>query len=168
MNEKTMGTKDQRERFVFERFVVDKFGVDVSKNREAAYHYRRARELWECWQAALASRAAVPTVESLQAFKDYVHKRLDDAGIATHPNGHHSKHGCRIGDRLDIALNETSREWTETPDELPDLLRAVEERLREEDDKLLYRIKNFLLFDSVQAKAAIAAMPVEAAKLGIK
>lgn len=43
-------------------------------------------------------------IDKLQAFKDYVHERLDDAGIATHPEGEHSKHGCRIGDRLDIAL----------------------------------------------------------------
>lgn len=43
-------------------------------------------------------------VHKLQAFKDYVHKRLDDARIEKEPNGEHSKHGCRIGDRLDIAL----------------------------------------------------------------
>lgn len=40
----------------------------------------------------------------LQAFKNYVHARLDAAGIPTHPDGEHSKAGCRIGDRLDIAL----------------------------------------------------------------
>lgn len=43
-------------------------------------------------------------LEALQRFKDYVHKRMDEAGIPTHPDGEHSKHGCRIGDRLDIAL----------------------------------------------------------------
>ena len=43
-------------------------------------------------------------VAALQAFKDYVHERLDQAGIPTHPDGEHSKAGCRIGDRLDIAL----------------------------------------------------------------
>lgn len=45
-----------------------------------------------------------PNAEALTKFKEYVHKRLDDAGIPTHPEGEHSKHGCRIGDRLDIAL----------------------------------------------------------------
>lgn len=45
-------------------------------------------------------------VEKLQAFKDYVHQRLDDAGIEKEPNRQHSKHGCRIGDRLDIALRQ--------------------------------------------------------------
>lgn len=43
-------------------------------------------------------------IEKLQAFKDYVHQRLDEAGIEKEPNGEHSKAGCRIGDRLDIAL----------------------------------------------------------------
>jgi hypothetical protein len=48
--------------------------------------------------------AAEARVKALEAFKAYVHKRLDDAGITTHPDGEHSKAGCRIGDRLDIAL----------------------------------------------------------------
>jgi len=43
-------------------------------------------------------------IEALQAFKDYVHGRLDAAGVPTHPEGEHSAAGCRIGDRLDIAL----------------------------------------------------------------
>jgi hypothetical protein len=42
----------------------------------------------------------------LQAFKDYVHQRLDEAGIEKEPNGEHSQHGCRIGDRLDLVLSE--------------------------------------------------------------
>lgn len=49
-------------------------------------------------------KSALYAIEKLRRFKDYVHKRLDDAGIPTHPEGEHSKHGCRIGDRLDIAL----------------------------------------------------------------
>lgn len=44
-------------------------------------------------------------VQKLQAFKDYVHRRLDEAGIEKEPQGKHSKHGCRIGDRLDIVLS---------------------------------------------------------------
>lgn len=39
-------------------------------------------------------------VSRLVAFKEYVHGRLDAAGI----DGAHSKAGCRIGDRLDLAL----------------------------------------------------------------
>lgn len=40
----------------------------------------------------------------LQRFKTYVHERLDAAGIEKEPNGPHSTEGCRVGDRLDIAL----------------------------------------------------------------
>jgi hypothetical protein len=43
-------------------------------------------------------------VRKLKRFKAYVHERLDAAGISTHPDGPHSKEGCRVGDRLDIAL----------------------------------------------------------------
>lgn len=39
-------------------------------------------------------------------FKAFVHKRLDEMGIPTHPDGEHSKAGCRIGDRLDIVQNK--------------------------------------------------------------
>lgn len=42
--------------------------------------------------------------DALQAFKDFVHRRLDEAGVPTHPEGPHSAAGCRIGDRLDIVL----------------------------------------------------------------
>lgn len=58
-------------------------------------------------RAALA--AAATTEAALKAFKSYVHRRLDEAGIPTHPNGAHSKQGCRVGDRLDIALAAEAR-----------------------------------------------------------
>ncbi len=41
----------------------------------------------------------------LQEFKNYVHKRLDLAGIPIDPESPHKEHGCRIGGRLDIALS---------------------------------------------------------------
>ncbi len=44
--------------------------------------------------------------DALQAFKDFVHQYLDEAGVPTHPEGEHSKAGCRIGDRLDILVRE--------------------------------------------------------------
>lgn len=53
---------------------------------------------------ALADMAAQR--DALAAFKAFVHRRLDEAGVPTHPDGPHSKEGCRIGDRLDIVLNE--------------------------------------------------------------
>lgn len=46
----------------------------------------------------------------LRAFKAYVHERLDAAGIEREPNGEHSKHGCRIGDRLDIVFKLINKE----------------------------------------------------------
>lgn len=59
------------------------------------------------------SRSALPAlvarVRELEKFKAYVHKRLDDAGIDTHPDGPHSKEGCRVGDRLDIALSKPAK-----------------------------------------------------------
>ncbi len=39
-------------------------------------------------------------------FKAYVHQRLDEAGVATRPEGPHSAQGCRVGDRLDLLVNE--------------------------------------------------------------
>lgn len=47
--------------------------------------------------------------DKLQAFKDYVHKRLDDAGIEKNPIGEHSKAGCRIGDRLDLVFDRNAK-----------------------------------------------------------
>jgi hypothetical protein len=41
----------------------------------------------------------------LQAFKEFVHRRLDEMGIEKEPNGKHSAQGCRIGDRLDIVAS---------------------------------------------------------------
>jgi hypothetical protein len=48
--------------------------------------------------------------DALRAFKAYVHQRLDDAGVPTHPDGPHSKEGCRVGDRLDILI-DSGRYW---------------------------------------------------------
>jgi hypothetical protein len=54
----------------------------------------------------------VDYAKGLQAFKDYVHKRLDDAGVPTHPeNKTHQNEGCRVGDRLDIVLSFYAKHW---------------------------------------------------------
>lgn len=55
-------------------------------------------------QLAEVTRERDAATARADAFKAYVHKRLDDAGIPSHPDGPHSKEGCRVGDRLDIAL----------------------------------------------------------------
>ena len=47
--------------------------------------------------------------DALEAFKNYVHKRLDDAGIPAYPEGPHGAAGCRIGDRLDLVLNKDGK-----------------------------------------------------------
>lgn len=41
-----------------------------------------------------------------EAFKAYVHKRLDDAGVEKSPVDQHAREGCRIGGRLDIVFAE--------------------------------------------------------------
>jgi hypothetical protein len=47
--------------------------------------------------------------EKLQAFKDYVHTRLDDAGVPVDPPSAHRDEGCRIGGRLDVLLADRER-----------------------------------------------------------
>ena len=49
-----------------------------------------------------AFQDAIRLCEKLEAFKNYVHQRLDAMGIEKEPNGKHSANGCRIGDRLDL------------------------------------------------------------------
>lgn len=63
---------------------------------------RQQKELRLSCESALDERDQ--RIRSLQAFKDYVHQRLDEAGIPTHPPGEHMDAGCRVGQRLDIAL----------------------------------------------------------------
>lgn len=46
----------------------------------------------------------VRNVKKLEAFKAYVHQRLDEAGVPTDPDSQHRAEGCRIGGRLDIVL----------------------------------------------------------------
>lgn len=44
-------------------------------------------------------------VAELEAFKSYVHQRLDEAGIPANPQPpKHALAGCRIGDRLDVVI----------------------------------------------------------------
>jgi len=63
---------------------------------------RRARE--PAASEGLPGQLLHAELVSLRAFKAYVHARLDAAGVPTHPDGEHSKAGCRIGDRLDIVV----------------------------------------------------------------
>lgn len=80
---------------------------------------------WDYARASIDGHIAALEAEisAARRFKNYVHARLDAAGIPTHPDGPHSAEGCRIGDRLDIAL----RQRMPSQD---DLVRAVKIEVR--------------------------------------
>jgi hypothetical protein len=63
---------------------------------------------------------AVKLVERLEAFKAYVHRRLDEAGVPADPDSPHRAEGCRIGGRLDLVL-ATMKRAEETEKALYDL-----------------------------------------------
>lgn len=46
---------------------------------------------------------------ALQRFKEYVHTRLDNAGVPVDPDSPHRAEGCRIGGRLDAVFAEQNR-----------------------------------------------------------
>lgn len=48
---------------------------------------------------------AVAERDKLRKFKQYVHARLDAAGVPVDPDGPHKAEGCRIGGRLDSVFN---------------------------------------------------------------
>ena len=69
------------------------------------------------WRRALESAldAALARVSKLEAFKAYVHKRLDDAGVPANPEPEeNAEHGCRNEGRLNyligIVENDEDRE----------------------------------------------------------
>ena len=84
-------------------------GADMALRDLLALVDKQAAELARCEgnsraNMQYAAQNLTDRILKLQAFKDYVHQRLDEAGIPKEPNGEHSKAGCRVGDRLDIAL----------------------------------------------------------------
>jgi hypothetical protein len=81
---------------------------------EGAIKYHEDRDKRTDLQAVLDQTKAeverlTEKVSALERFKAYTHQRLDEAGIATHPNGQHSQAGCRVGDRFDILVGERDR-----------------------------------------------------------
>jgi len=88
---------------------------------KSAYHNSTDRE-----------RGLEKDIEKLQAFKDYVHKRLDDAGIEKDPESEHKAKGCRIGGRLDIVLNN----FKDISDFKSSLKREIEKRIEELEERL--------------------------------
>jgi hypothetical protein len=78
---------------------------------DGSNNFYNDKKLWEFIRKEMpkamesyASLREAQAVEKLQAFKDYVHKRLDDAGVSVDPESPHKAAGCRIGGRLDIVL----------------------------------------------------------------
>lgn len=62
-----------------------------------------------------------------QAFKDYVHKRLDDAGVPSDPESAHKAEGCRIGGRLDHLFHQLT-EKSELCERLKEFIRWMKQR----------------------------------------
>lgn len=61
--------------------------------------------------------------DKLQAFKTFVHVRLDEMGVECDPESVHKAAGCRIGGRLDIvaARLEALKEWEQVNEKLKEL-----------------------------------------------
>lgn len=52
----------------------------------------------------------IDALEKANAFKAYVHTRLDEMGVPhSDPESEHDKAGCRVGGRLDLLEEERSR-----------------------------------------------------------
>ncbi len=77
--------------------------------------------------------------DKLAAFKAYVHKRLDDAGVPVDPESSHKAEGCRIGGRLDLVFAErdTLREQLERikTGEKPPAIHDLRVEYRESDNR---------------------------------
>lgn len=89
---------------------LEDVNMNIAAQRDAALAELARRDVSSAMSPdVLAAQrdAALAQVEKLEAFKAYVHKRLDDAGIPADPPSPHRESGCRIGGRLDIALAAT-------------------------------------------------------------
>lgn len=74
----------------------------VNDYRNSLEVVRRIRLVEETVDDLMAER------DKLAAFKAYVHKRLDDAGVPVDPESTHKAEGCRIGGRLDAVFAESA------------------------------------------------------------
>jgi hypothetical protein len=106
--------------------------------------------------------------DALRRFKDFVHRRLDEMGIPSHPDGEYSKAGCRIGDRLDIVQNAIAirdayataarvimlhlQPYCNVPDGTPDLIIAEAARRAALDIESLNRLVKDLTESLIEAK----------------
>ncbi len=87
-----------------EALSVTKVMLDIVPG-DGSGHEVYAKTVREVEEAMAADWARLEEAEAkgvkLQAFKDFVHRRLDEIGITKEPNGPHSAEGCRVGDRID-------------------------------------------------------------------
>lgn len=109
---------DEREELAWKLLLA--INPQINPNRSPRWVNAMVRAHWLALADVAISNAYGPAIlkwqdewrdmqaqrDALATFKAYVHKRLDDAGIPTHPDGPHSAAGCRVGDRLDILIAE--------------------------------------------------------------
>jgi hypothetical protein len=84
------------------------------------------------------AKDAQARADKLEAFKAFVHKRLDDAAVPTDPPGEHRDAGCRIGQRLDWLFADVKKERDAAISER-DELQAVFDRLWDCDMRAIKR-----------------------------
>ena len=80
---------------------IDEIGEHTNLNSPWEEAYAIVRRAGEVRAIESQRDAAIAERDKLQAFKDWVHKYLDDHGVPHHPPGSHGAEGCRIGDRMD-------------------------------------------------------------------
>lgn len=137
---------------------------------EATFKHDRTIKFMDVLEAYLEQSKELA---QLRKFKAYVHARLDEAGIPTHPEGEHSKHGCRIGDRLDIALSN-SNEFKQLRAEREGLIEmisnqiqayniAIEKQLEKKEvlraRQSVYRLIYNHIFQQIKSKLTDSAQP---------
>lgn len=87
-------------RLLVEREQYDTLASDTEAETDEL-HNRASALTAENRQLKAEAMRVTEERDKLQAFKSYVHKRLDEAGVTVDPESSHRDRGCRIGGRLD-------------------------------------------------------------------
>lgn len=112
--------------------------VEHLKGQLAGQEFKHGQEVGS-YETELAAVKAER--DRLQWFKDFVHGRLDAAGVPTDPQSPHGEEQCRVGLRLDLVLPPAD----DTEPVTDEWLRAVG-----------FRPKNFLYFNSTSGLSVAA------------
>ncbi|MBA4187573.1 MAG: hypothetical protein C0467_06095 [Planctomycetaceae bacterium] len=99
---------------------------------------KRLQLTWNTYSDLLAER------DKLLAFKQYVHARLDVAGVSVDPESPHKAEGCRVGGRLDEVIDERDRLRVIVSRLNKRLLRATVTAAAEDPVKADARRENFI------------------------